>query len=438
MAVTKNSSRSEIKAYQEELNESGASLVTDGLWGPKTQAAVDEYGDVAADVSGDITADALEGTGPENAEPRFGLAGGAELWKDTTSGESYIVYSVPDTKPPVFMRWIVPSEADVQSFFGPGQKVVYQNEYAGNDGIWNDTIDFGSSDDIANTSKSPFDSWASTLAIESETKPWILDKDYQELFAMAMIEGRELTEGEIQSTKWWQGSSAGQREWMQVNAGDPATAKQRIEDDTTTVRSGMEDAGIENADEGLINFVATQLTHGNWSDQKVYDQIKRMADPYYDEQPLDAGLQTFINDNDIVNGRTADKENEVRNTVQKWLGTNFGNWTDDQVADWAGRIRNEPDAMEALTETLKDQKQALFADYDREADYQTISAPWRTMMQNMWGEVPDDSDVTLQNVIRMNNAPDASRMLTEEGLSRSNSLVVNNVQGALDRSFGGL
>ena len=402
----------------------------DGIWGPKTEAAHSGTG------SG--TDSGLKGTGPEDTKPRFGLAGGAQLWKDTTSGESYIVYVVPDTEPPVYMRWTVPSEADVQSFFGPDRPVIYQKTYKGDNKIWTDTIDFGSSDDIGNTSKSPFDSWSSTLEVESQSKPWILDEDYQQLFAMAMIEGRNLTEGEIQTTKWWGDHSDSQRKWMSLNSGDPASAKQKTAGDITTVTQIMLNAGIENADEGLINFVATQFTQGNWTEQKVYDQVKRMSDPFYDDQPLDNGLQDYINENDIKYGRTTDKENEVRNTVKQWLGTNFGDWSDDMVSDWAGRIRNDPDALESLTETLKDQKQALFADYDREADYQTISAPWRTMMQNMWGEVPDDSDTMLQNIINMNSAPDASRLLTEEGLNRGNDMVVNNVQGALDRSFGGL
>lgn len=437
MAVTRNSSKTAIKAWQTSLNKAGASLVVDGIWGPKTDAANAKY---ASEVDDSTTSsdDGLVGTGPEGTEPRFGLAGGAELWKDTTSGESYIMYAVPDTKPPVYMRWTVPSDEDVQSFFGPGQPVVYQQEYAGDDNVWGDTIDFGSSDDIANTSKSPFDSWASTLAVESESKPWILDDDYQQLFAMAMIEGRNLSEGEIMSTNWWKDHSEPQRQWMQMSAGDPATAEQQIATDVTTVTNAMRTAGIENADEGLIGFIATQFTHGNWTEQKLYDQIKRMSDPFYDDQPLDGELQDFLDDNDIQNGRTIDKENEVRDTVKRWLGTNFGDWSDDQVASWAGRVRNDPDAMESLTETLKDQKQALFAGYDREADYQTISSPWKTMIQNMWGEVPNDSDTMLHDVIRMNSAPEASQLLTEEGLNRGNDLVVNNVQGALDRSFGGL
>ena len=80
---------------------------------------------------------------------------------------------------------------------------------------------------------------------------------------------------------------------------------------------------------------------------------------------------------------------------------------------------------------------ALFPEYDREADYETIASPWRTMIRNQWGEVPDDSDTMLHDIIRMNNAGDAGAYLTTEGLARGNDTVVNSVQSAMNRSFGG-
>ena len=86
---------------------------------------------------------------------------------------------------------------------------------------------------------------------------------------------------------------------------------------------------------------------------------------------------------------------------------------------------------------LKDQKEVLFSGYDREADYETIASPWRTMMRNVWGEVPNDSDMTLQSIIQMNDAAEAGKYLTTEGLKRGNEYVVNSVQSDLNNAFGG-
>lgn len=437
MAVSKTSSRSEIRTYQKELNDAGANppLVVDGIWGPKTQGAHDAS--VKDEATG--TTGGLVGTGPEDTEPRFGLAGGAELWKNTTTGESFIVYVVPGTEgDPVYMRWLVGSDEDVQSFFGPGQPVVYQQSYNDTDKIWGETLDFGSSDDISNTSKSPFDSWASTLATESESQPWLLDDDYQELLAMSIIEGRPLTVGETRTTNWWKEHNEAERQWMEDYSGDPSQAQQNIKDGRLAQAEYMRAAGMADLDDRLVNYMADKVTKGEWSSAEMEQQIRILSDPYFSQEPLDQDFQNWVDDNAIEWDITHDKETEVRNLVSRWLGSNFGNWDDETVNSWAGRLRNEGDAPEALIETLKDQRLALFPEYDREADYQTIAAPWRNMMRNAWGEVPDDSDIALQSIIRMNDAGEAGSYLTKEGLARGNTNTVNSVQTAMTNSFGGM
>lgn len=437
MATTASSSRTEIREYQTSLNDAGASpaLVIDGIWGPKTQAAHDEWG---SEVSGEAGGSATMGTGPEGGDPRFGVAGGAELWHDKTTGETYIVYMVPGTESdPVYTRWTVPSQEDVQSFFGPDQPITYAREIESNDPAWGDTIDFGSSDDIRNTSKSPFDSWASTLEAEGASQPWLYDDDYQKLLAMSIIEGRPLTEAEIQSTGWWQDHTSAERGWMLMQHGDPSEAQQSIDDNRIKQLQFLQDSGMSQANPDLANWMADKVTKGEWSAAEMQEQVRIMVDPYYSDRPLNGDLQDYIDDNSLAWDTTQDKETEVRNLVQRWLGTNFGNWDDKQISYWAGRIRNETDGQEVLMELLKDQKMALFPTYDREADYETIASPWRTMMRNAWGEVPNDSDQTLQSIINMNDAAEAGKYLTTEGINRGNEYVVNSVQGALNDSFGG-
>lgn len=441
MATTKNSSRSEIRAYQRELNSKGVNppLVLDGLWGPKTEAAHAEFGSSTTSTEDETdTPSALKGTGPEGGDPRFGLAGGAELWKNTTTGESYIVYVVPGTEDdPVYMRWTIADEADVQSFFGPGQPIKYNREVKDGDTIWEETIDFGGSDDIRNTSKNPFDSWSSTLETEAAAQPWLLDDDYQQLLAMSVIEGRELTEAEIQSTRWWSENNEAQRQWMLTYHSDPSQATQLIDDERLRIKDFLRGQGMEDPTDELVNFLAERTVTGAWSDEELTQQIRILTDPYFKDEALDGDLQDFVDDNDIEFSTLSDKEIEVRNTVKRWLGTNFGSWSNEMVSDWAGRLRNEPDAMENLVETLKDQRFALFPEYDRESDYDTISAPWKTVMRNLWGELPSDSDMELQKVIKMNDATEANRYLVDEGMKRGNQNVKNRVQNDLMSAFGG-
>jgi len=225
---------------------------------------------------------------------------------------------------------------------------------------------------------------------------------------------------------------------MSLYNSDPSEAAQVLTDNRTAQASYMLSVGMSDLDERLVDYMADQVSMGFWSGLEMQKQVRILSDPYFAGEPLDEEFQSYIEDNGISFDLTTDKETEVRNIVTQWLGTNFGDWDDETVASWAGRFRFEPDAKEELIETLKDQKSALFSGYDREADYATISAPWKTMMQNQWGEVPDDSDTTLHNIINMNSATDAGRFLTEEGLKRGNQTVVNSVQGAILNSFGGI
>jgi len=48
LALGYGSKGSEVKKLQKTLNSQGAGLKVDGVWGPKTQAAVEKYGTKAA------------------------------------------------------------------------------------------------------------------------------------------------------------------------------------------------------------------------------------------------------------------------------------------------------------------------------------------------------------------------------------------------------
>jgi len=440
MAVTSSSSRDEIRDYQKELNDAGAQppLVVDGLWGPKTQAAHDSNGsDTSSTDSDDSTINEdLEGSG---TGARFGIPNGAEIWRNSDSGEIFLVYMVPGTEAdPAYMKWYIPDEESLQSFFGPDQPIKHDKDIAGTHDLWTDAVSFGTTNEIPPGNEAPFAAWTETLETESAIQPWILDDDYQKLFAMAIVEGRGLTEAELASTNWYSTHSVAERNWLREYHGDPSSAQQTIDNNRLSYGEYMRDAGMGNVDEKLVNYMSDQVSKGLWTDIELQHQVQVLSDPYFEGWGVDPGLQTFIDDNSIAYSQTRDQENEVRNTVERWLGTNFGKWDDATVSRWASQIRNDPSSMERLTETLKDQRLALFPEYDREADYATISAPWRNMIQNQWGEIPDDSDRTLQSIIKMNDATQAGEFLTTEGLARGNQQVVNGVQSALNRSFGGM
>jgi hypothetical protein len=389
----------------------------------------DEVNDLATAYSG-VSSDAPTGTG-EETQPRFGVAGGAKLWKNITTGEIYIVYMVPGTEDdPVYMRWTV-SEEDAKSFFGPDQPVVYEYQISSNNPLWASTIDFGSGDEIANTSENPFDTWASTMEVEAASQPWLLDDDYQTLLAMAIIEGRVLTEAEIKSTRWWQDHTAAERGWMELYHGDPSEAARRIADNRLRQADLFRQAGLLDFDDGLINFFADKVTMGIWSVDYAQSQIDRLADPYYASEPIDQELAAYMEDNNVKLGQTVGETDRVRQLVKQWLGPNFGSWSDETINYWAGRLRNEEDAEIYLIETLKDQKEAMFPQYGREADFNTMAQPWRSYATSFWGFTPQDDDETLMAIIQANNADTAAQTLRTVGLERGYDRVVNDIDQSM-------
>ena len=126
---------------------------------------------------------------------------------------------------------------------------------------------------------------------------------------------------------------------------------------------------------------------GNWSSSYYQNQLKAVSDPASGIQ-IDEMVQTAIGEDPL--DTTQKYEDVVRKAAVQWLGPGFGGWDDALVEEWAGKLRNDPDAIHALEESLKDQKQGLFSGYDREMSYNAIVSPWREFMRNQWGTTPDE------------------------------------------------
>ena len=170
-------------------------------------------------------------------------AGGGVIWA-RPDGTEWIVYLAPGTEgDPVYLAWEVSSTGDLQSYFGPGQAIVY-SEYV-TDQQWDalGVMVFGDANEIQNLSDNPFSTWVNDMARLAESQPWILESDYQALAAMAVLEGREITQDELTTTDWWRTHSAAQRQWLMLSHGDPAQAQQLISSATLQITEQLRLAG---------------------------------------------------------------------------------------------------------------------------------------------------------------------------------------------------
>lgn len=438
MALSNGSSGSAVSDLQRALKEAGFDPgPIDGIYGPQTESAVRAY-QLANDMEGTGVADAstLAGLGL-NAEEEDGeggsnnLPGEPEIWR--VGNHDMVVYTVPDSFPPIYLMWRVPDQDDLQSFFGPGVDIVYDQEMSYAEMRQLGGLIFGTTDELANFDEDPFSSWAYQMETEAATQPWIMDEDYQALIAMAVLEGRALTEAEIQSTDWWNSHTSAQREWMKLYHGDPEEAQRRIEDNRIIAEQRLRASGLTDFSAELVNYMADQVTQGNWSVEYYDNQIIAISDPESGYN-IDEGLRDLTENV----GSTIQYEDNVRELVNTWLGPAYGAWDDSEVQRWAGILRNDPNGEQRLIENLKNQRVALFPwNEDRNTSYDDMAQPWRTFGQNVWGQQMDETEEYFQEMVRNNDVTLNGALLRKKGLQKGVGKVINDTNTALIDSFGG-
>ncbi len=426
MAMTKD----EVKAEQTRLNGLGAGLAVDGIWGPKTQAASDEYGTETAAEPGAETQD----TYTDDEDIRFvGLAGRPEIWRDSGTGDAYVVYFTPGVEPPVPMLWKVRGEEDLKSFFGD-EAVAYDQtgtmaeyEAAG-------ALMFGEVDEFVLKGENPFSGWVSQFERELETTPYLEDPEVAALFASSWLEGRAPTDAELAGTDWFQSKTQGEQQWIQLTYSQPKTAAQMETSNRIATRETMRQAGIDTPPEDVVAYLADQWTHGLWTEQMRNEQIALLADPTKAGE-RDAGMLEVIGDTTM--DTTQDKSKFVDDELKKWLGPTYGNWSEDQKNDWVGKLRNDPDAADAFQQELSRQRLAMFPEYENsDLTYEDIATPWRNYAFNEWGQNVSETDPMFNDILRSNDASTAQNLLRTEGLKQGIGQVEDRMVADMGRSIG--
>jgi hypothetical protein len=272
----------------------------------------------------------------------------------------------------------------------------------------------------------------------SQTQPWILDADYQALMAMAILEGRQVLEAEIATTTWWKTHNEAQRAYMALSAGDPSEYEAKLDDAKLRVSNMITGAGGGiTPDQGIVDYLATQFLMGNMSETQLQEQIRAATDPY-SGAVLDPGFAEVLEATEGGLGQTNNAEDEVRSLLNTWLGPEFGNWSDAEIARVAGDIRNDPNAQTDFVEGLKDQRLALLPEYgDRNLSYQAIANTWKQWWIGQWGQNPDESSNLWMTVLKNNDMTESARLLRREGLAQGVEKVTSDLSNDGLRLTGG-
>lgn len=373
---------------------------------------------------------------------------GAEYWN--VDGNYYIVYFIPGTGVPVYYD---SSLEDLKNIFADIEFAEIESTIkTPTPSEWSGAIRFGDSLELADPniydpSQSPWVSFVDTLAKEATVRPWLNDEEMVNLLAEATLEGRTVTDAEWQSTNWWRTHTQAEKDWLllaQSSSTDfsgslPADAQNKIDNDRLGIKNLMEQSGINNPSDELVNWVSEKFTTGTWSEAYTADQITVLSDPTL-EANLDTDLDSFITSGAIDYDTTRAGESQVKRLVKEILGPVFGgNLADSQIQKWANMVRNDPDAEIQIRETMMNMKKGIFGEtYNDELTYEEIAAPWRGFTTNTWGGTVDESSTLFQDVVKSNDVAKATTMLYNAGLKDGGSeKIKNEVLSNLVGQFGG-
>ena len=366
----------------------------------------------------------------------------SQIWQDTT-GQKYLTFGIPGTN--MFIRYKA-SDDDLSSFFTtgmPGIRNISEDEEDWNNSLW-----LGGYNEIDGDIKlglsNPFDAMVDNFAKVKKVQPWMETDELYSLWLEGIVEDRPIADYEWQGTEWWQTHTQEQRDWLLTSQGQgvdnlPADAKAFLDNNRIRAAEILRQNGVSNADEvvnadgdSLVEFFATQLTTGNWTELTWARQAQGLGDPL-------AGIDR---DNQLISWLEGTQElpvettqagyAQVKSLAQKWLGPNFAEFENANLDEYAGILRNaesEAVGIAMIEDKLKNIRKALFTTdlYEENLTYEDIASPWRNYSYQYLGERMDETSAEWLNILKANDQEKINTILTEYGLNNDNQTMFDKV-----------
>jgi len=365
----------------------------------------------------------------------------AYVWN--VDNQLYVAYEVPGAgdvyeQPPIYMAYEVYRNDLVEAgIWTKGETLPPISPIRKEDFDRVAILFSGDTNQLTRDNRNPFAAFTETITEQSQVAPWITDSEVIGLIAEAALEGREVTDAEWQTTNWYQTHNENEREWLRTYYSDPSTATQLTTDAQIAVANSLQAAGVSNAPEALINWVAGKFVSGEWSQTYTTEQISLFADPYATGK-RDTSFENYLSSTALTGvDRTTEKEREVRELYSKWLGPTLGKLTDQETAEIAGRLRDDPDYEDQLVQSLKQSRLAAFSNYTNpELTYEDIARPWRNLTTSVWGQTADETQGWWQEMVKSNDFATAQNTLREKGLEQDITQVTQDATQALQQALG--
>ena len=366
----------------------------------------------------------------------------ALYWK--VGDASYIVYEVPGSDgelydgSPIYLAYeLVGNDLYEAGLITQGMGEPQYNAIMDQRFFDSIAIVTGNTDQLTADIDNPFASFVETISEQAQVAPWITDQEMLELIAEAAVEGRTVSDAEWQSTTWYQTHSESEREWLRTFYADPSTAAQTITDGQIAVGNALQAAGVSNAPEALVNWIADKFVTGQWTQNYTTEQISLFADPYA-EGKRDTDFESYLTSTAITGvDRTSQREAEVKQLYSEYLGPVLGKITDGEAAEIAGKLRNDPDYRDQLVASLKQSRLAAFSAYTNpELTYEDIARPWRNLTASVWGQTADETQGWWQDMVKTNDFAQAEETLRTKGLELDITQVTQDATTALTQALG--
>ncbi len=366
----------------------------------------------------------------------------AFLWN--VEGVNYIVYEVPGANGEayegntMYLAYDIPdNDLFSAGLLTQGETAPQPNAIVNKAFFDSVAIVTGNTDQLSSLVETPFASFVERITEQSQVAPWITDPEMISLIAEAAVEGRDIEDFELQTTNWYQTNNQSQRDWLRTYYADPATATQTITDGQVAVANSLQAAGVSNAPEALVNWMASKYVTGDWSQTYTTEQISLFADPYA-QGKRDESLENYLSSTALTGvDRTTEREREVTELYNRWLGPTLGKLTDNERAEIAGKLRDDPDYEDALVNSLKQSRLAAFSNYTNpELTYEDIARPWRNLTTSVWGQTADETQGWWQEMVKTNDFAKAQTTLREKGLEQDVTQVTQDATQALQQAFG--
>lgn len=235
-------------------------------------------------------------------------------------------------------------------------------------------------------------------------------------------------------------------QWLEDNGFDPRTYEawkeysnsetkwnDKIADYKQQLQDSIDSKGGSVSDKAL-EYAANEWAWGRWNFLKAKTQVQLAIDPGAKGEK-DAGFFGYIEDDDIT--ETTLQEAEVKFDIEKYLPTALqGQYN---IKEIAAKYRNNFDFRNTFIEQLKNDRYAMYSQYDKNLDWSTIVRGKKATASSVWGidmNTIKDDDAAIMQMLTDNDPSKEAEYLRGVGMERGYTKIMNDFTKAFASSYG--